>query len=76
MQATKTQLEEPAQYTIRGIPPEVDRELRKKAAKLKLSLNQLVVDELTRAAIGLLRLSGPLDSRPRIRRSDCIPAPN
>ena len=51
-QATKTQLEEPAQYTIRGIPPEVDRALRKKAAKLKLSLNQLVVDELTRAAIG------------------------
>jgi hypothetical protein len=41
-----------AQYTIRGIPPEVDRALRKKAAQLKLSLNQLVVDELTRATIG------------------------
>jgi hypothetical protein len=51
-QATKMQVEEPVQYTIRGVPPEVDQALRKKAAKLKLSLNQLVVDELTRAAIG------------------------
>jgi len=41
-----------AQYTIRGIPPEVDRALRNKAAQLKLSLNQLVVDELTRATVG------------------------
>jgi hypothetical protein len=40
------------QYTIRGIPPEVDRALRKKAAQLKISLNQLVVDELTRATVG------------------------
>jgi hypothetical protein len=47
----KAQLEV-AQYTIRGIPAEVDRALRKKAAQLKLSLNQLVVDELTRATIG------------------------
>ena len=51
------QPEEPAQYTIRGIPPEVDRALRKKAAKLKLSLNQLVVEELTRATIGRTRKS-------------------
>jgi hypothetical protein len=40
------------QYTIRGVPAEVDRALRKKAAQLKLSLNQLVVNELTRATIG------------------------
>jgi hypothetical protein len=40
------------QYTVRGIPPEVDRALRKKAAQLKISLNQLVVDELTRATVG------------------------
>ena len=40
------------QYTIRGIPPEVDRALRKKAAQLKISLNQLVVNELTRATVG------------------------
>ena len=51
------QTEEPAQYTIRGVPPEVDRALRKKAAQLKLSLNQIVVDELTRAAIGRTRRS-------------------
>jgi hypothetical protein len=56
-QATKMQAEEPAQYTIRGIPPEVDRALRKKAAQLKLSLNQIVVDELTRATIGRTRKS-------------------
>ena len=42
----------PAQYTIRGIPREVDRELRKRAAHLKQSLNQVVVDELTRATVG------------------------
>jgi hypothetical protein len=50
-QANKLQTEEPVQYTIRGVPPEVDRALRKKAA-LKQSLNQVVVDELTRATIG------------------------
>ena len=52
MQARITQVHEVAQYTIRGVPLEVDRALRKKAAQLKLSLNQLVVDELTRATIG------------------------
>ncbi len=50
LQATLKQ--EHIQYTIRGVPLEVDRALRKKAAQLKLSLNQLVVDELTRATIG------------------------
>jgi plasmid stability protein len=54
-QATKMQAEEPVQYTIRGVPPEVDRALRKKAAQLKRSLNQIVVDELTRATIGRSR---------------------
>ncbi|MGA2879861.1 MAG: hypothetical protein ABSG13_12995 [Bryobacteraceae bacterium] len=43
------------QYTIRGVPVEVDRVLRKKAAQLKLSLNQVVIDELTRATIGRTR---------------------
>jgi hypothetical protein len=51
------QPEEPAQYTIRGIPPEVDRALRKKASELKRSLNQIVVDELTRATVGHPRRS-------------------
>jgi hypothetical protein len=44
-----------AQYTIRGIPPEVDRALRNKASQLKLSLNQVIIDELTRATIGRAR---------------------
>jgi len=39
-------------YTIRGVPPEVDRALRLKAAKRKQSLNRVVLDELTRALIG------------------------
>ena len=52
LQAT---LKQDIQYTIRGVPAEVDRALRKKAAQLKLSLNQLVVDELTRATIGRTR---------------------
>ena len=40
------------QYTIRGIPREVDRMLRKKAERRKKSLNQLIVDELVEATIG------------------------
>ena len=42
----------PLHYTIRGIPPEVDRALRLKAAQRKQSLNRVVLDELTRALIG------------------------
>jgi hypothetical protein len=55
LQAQITQVHEVAQYTIRGVPADVDRALRKKAAQLKLSLNQLVVDELTRATVGHAR---------------------
>lgn len=44
--------EEGVQYTIRGIPPHVDRLLRKTAARRKQSLNQVVVDELVRATTG------------------------
>ena len=51
------------QYTIRGVPAEVDRALRRKAAKRKLSLNQVIVDELTVAAIG---------ERPRADFSDLV----
>ena len=47
--------QEPVQYTIRGVPSEVDRALRTKAMQLKISLNQLVVDELTRVTIGQSR---------------------
>lgn len=35
-----------AQYTIRGVPLEVDRTLRSRAAERRQSLNQVVVDEL------------------------------
>jgi hypothetical protein len=45
-QATKVQ------YTIRGIPPDVDRALRRKATNRKQSLNQVIVDELTAATVG------------------------
>jgi hypothetical protein len=43
------------QYTIRGIPAEVDRVLRQKAARRKQSLNRVVLDELTAASIGQRR---------------------
>lgn len=47
----KRQAHKPVQYTIRGVPREVDRLLRRKAARLKESLNQVIVDELTTAAL-------------------------
>ena len=43
---------ESIQYTIRGVPPEVDLVLRKRAARRKRSLNQVILDELTRTTIG------------------------
>ncbi|MBV9035725.1 MAG: hypothetical protein JO182_14640 [Acidobacteriaceae bacterium] len=43
------------QYTIRGIPPEVDARLRQIASQRKQSLNQVIVDELTNSTIGCKR---------------------
>ena len=40
---------QPAQYTIRGIPADVDRALRKASAERGVSLNQLVVEKLMAA---------------------------
>ena len=40
------------QYTIRGVPTEVDHALRRKAESRKESLNQVILDELTLATIG------------------------
>jgi hypothetical protein len=40
------------QYTIRGVPPEVDRALRRKASQRKLSLNQIILEELTALTTG------------------------
>ena len=39
-----------AQYTVRGIPPEVDEALRRKAHRRRISLNRLLVEELAQAA--------------------------
>jgi len=43
------------QYTVRGVPREVDIVLRRKAAKRKLSLNRMIVEQLSEAAIGARR---------------------
>ncbi|HEY1240825.1 MAG TPA: hypothetical protein VGF16_09725 [Bryobacteraceae bacterium] len=51
------------QYTIRGVPPEVDRALRQRAERRKKSLNQLILDELTAVTIG---------DRPRADFSDLV----
>jgi hypothetical protein len=40
------------QYTIRGVPREVDVVLRRNAAKRKVSLNQMILEELSEAALG------------------------
>jgi len=40
------------QYTVRGVPREVDALLRRKAAQRRVSLNQMIVEELSEAAIG------------------------
>lgn len=41
------------QYTVRGIPQEVDRALRKKAAQRQSSLNQIIVEELIAVTTGV-----------------------
>src|SRR5215831_3498671 len=40
------------QYTIRGVPADVDRALRQKALHRRTSLNEVVVDELVAATTG------------------------
>ena len=40
------------QYTIRGVPPEVDLALRRKARRCNQSLNQVIVNELAAATVG------------------------
>lgn len=40
------------QYTVRGVPREVDLALRRKAAKRKVSLNQVILEELSEAVTG------------------------
>jgi hypothetical protein len=43
------------QYTIRGVPCEVDRALRRKAKLRKQSLNRLILDQLSEATTGAQR---------------------
>ena len=40
------------QYTIRGVPREVDRALRRKASQRKVSLNQIILEELAAVTTG------------------------
>ena len=44
--------EQAVQYTIRGIPREVDLVLRERAKTQRISINQLIIDELSRATVG------------------------
>ena len=44
---------ESVQYTVRGVPPEVDVALRRQAARRKVSLNQMIIEELSEAALGV-----------------------
>lgn len=37
------------QYTVRGIPPEVDKALRSRARQRRISLNRLLVEEISAA---------------------------
>lgn len=43
------------QYTIRGVPREVDRALRRKATQTRQSLNQVILAELSAATTGQLK---------------------
>ena len=43
------------QYTIRGVPAELERTLRRKAKLRKLSLNEVVLDELAVATGATLK---------------------
>lgn len=49
--------EHSAQYTIRGLPLEVDRILRERAKASKTSINQIIISELTKATIGRKQLA-------------------
>ena len=42
----------PVQYTIRGVPRDVDAALRRKARRRGISLNQLLVEEISAASGG------------------------
>ena len=45
------------QYTIRGVPKEVDRALRDLAQRRKISLNEAVIEGLTKSTVGHRQVS-------------------
>ncbi len=49
--------EQAVQYTVRGVPADVDRALRDRAARQKKSVNQVILDELTNATIGTRQIA-------------------
>jgi hypothetical protein len=51
----KSQAKKFVQYTVRGVPRELDIILRRKAAQRATSINQVIIDELTQAAMGRSR---------------------
>jgi hypothetical protein len=55
MRACKHEEAASKRYTVRGVPCEVDRILRQRAALQKRSLNQVIIEELTEATIGVRR---------------------
>ena len=44
---------EGVQYTVRGISPEIDKALRRRARQRGISLNQLLVEELSASGDGV-----------------------
>jgi plasmid stability protein len=56
--------EKPVQLTVRGLPREVDRRLRERAARGGKSLNQEIVDTLTGATLGRRRYADFSDLGP------------
>lgn len=47
-----------AQYTVREVPLEEDRELRRRAARRRLSLNQVILSTLAEATLGRTQFAG------------------
>lgn len=56
--------EKPVQLTVRGLPREVDRRLRERAARGGKSLNQEIVDTLAEATVGRKRYADFSDLGP------------
>jgi hypothetical protein len=65
---------EAVQYTIRGIPPEVDKALRERAQADKKSINQVILDALAQATVGKLKyrdlsdVAGTMKADPELDR--------